>query len=139
MDQANTSYCVWLQRQGNDCFIQNIKQIFPLTQSLIYLITYERRIQSPVEHLRWSVLQRQLKPFSRHFFWQSAPTQIFDTVLNTPLFIVLKDCLKQHTGFHRISLLKIIAKFIKRLLQQNLFLVKLQDYKLPKNILRLTP
>ena len=58
MDQENTSHCVWLQRQGNDCFIENIQQIFLLTQSLIYLITYERGIQSPAEHLRWSVLQR---------------------------------------------------------------------------------
>ena len=65
MDQGNTFHCVWLQRQGNDCFIENVKQIVPLTQSLIYLITYERRIQSPVEHLRWSVLQRLLKAFSR--------------------------------------------------------------------------
>ena len=39
-------------------YIENIKQIFLLTQSLIYLITYERGIQSPAEHLRWSVLQR---------------------------------------------------------------------------------
>ena len=50
----------------------------------------ERRIQNPVKHLRWSVLQKWLTSFSRQLFLQNAPFQMFDRVLKTFLLSTVK-------------------------------------------------
>ena len=53
------------------------------------LIIRERRIHSPVKHLRWSFQQTYLTAFSCWLFLQKASSKKFDTVLNTPLMMMM--------------------------------------------------
>ena len=49
---------------------------------------FQRRIHKGVEHLRWSFLRKNflaVNYFSHSLFKQKAPSQMFDTILNTPL------------------------------------------------------
>ena len=53
------------------------------------LIIRERRIHSPVKHLRWSFQQKYLTAFSCWLILQKASPKKFDTVLNTPLMMMM--------------------------------------------------
>ena len=48
----------------------------------------QKRIQNPVEHLRWSFSRKQLMALSRQLFSQKAPSQIFNWVLNMLLILI---------------------------------------------------
>ena len=52
---------------------------------LLYPLCFQRRIQNRVKHIKWNLLQKYFAAFSRQFFSQWAPSQMFDRVLNTPL------------------------------------------------------
>ena len=45
----------------------------------------QERIQNPVKHLIWSILQRYLYAFSCQLFSENDPSQVFDKTLKTPL------------------------------------------------------
>ena len=81
------------------CFRMNFANFFKKTFFIDYLRVlllyfhrriqnhFHRRIQNPVEHLIWSILQKQLKAKGRSLFLQNAPSQIFDTIFNTPVML----------------------------------------------------
>ena len=50
----------------------------------------QMRIQNPVEYLRWSFLQRLPAAKFYELFSQKAPSQMFDWVLNTHLYIMVQ-------------------------------------------------
>ena len=77
--------------------------------------TIQRRVQNPVKHLRWSVLGKQLRGFSRLLFLQSTPSLIFDSFLPRLLPLpgfdrfwdrfqdhVFKDIVDHHRTFYEI-------------------------------------
>ena len=46
---------------------------------------FQRRIQSPVEHLQWRFFRQQLTCFNGQLLLRKAPSQMFDMILNTSL------------------------------------------------------
>ena len=51
--------------------------------------SYERRIQNPVKHVRWSLLQKYLTAESHKLFVKKSPFLMFDSVLNTPVHTMI--------------------------------------------------
>ena len=69
----------------NTAFTATTKNLVMPKSSLKIIITRgHKRIQNPVKHLRWSVLQKYLTNISRELFLQNASSQIFNRVLNMP-------------------------------------------------------
>ena len=69
----------------NTSFTATTKNLVMPKSSLKIIITRgHKRIQNPIKHLRWSVLQKYLLNISRELFLQNASSQIFNRVLNTP-------------------------------------------------------
>ena len=61
-----------------------------------FLYHNQRNIQSPIKHLRWSFLRKQLTAsiiqytiLNTEYFRKKAPSWIFDLVMNTPLIIIV--------------------------------------------------
>ena len=60
-----------------------------------YKDKFHRRIQNPVEHLRWTFLWKQLTTESFYLFSQITLSQMFDWVLNIPLSLFENECTQE--------------------------------------------
>ena len=76
----------YLRKTFHHTGFRKIRKIF--RSSFFDVDILQWRVQNPVKHLRWSVLQKWLIAKIRYIFSQNAPFLMFGRVLDTPIYFM---------------------------------------------------